>query len=133
MSKRTWFSASRSIAAVSLVASALAAPANAERWQVRVDNDRLKTRLDLDSIKRDGDLLTYRVEMTRKQPPIYVGRRDISTSVIDCRTNMRKHIATETHLPDGTIRKGAGANRWMKLKDRDFGTGVRNDYCGKVN
>ena len=122
MSKRTSFSTPRFIAAVSLVASALAAPANAERWQDRVDNDRITTRLDLDSIKREGDLLTYRMEMTYKTPSIYVGRRGISTSVIDCRTNMRKHIATETHFPDGSVRKTDGANLWMKLKDLDFGT-----------
>ena len=107
--------------------------ARAERWQDRVDNDRIKTRLDLDSIKRDGDLLTYRMEMTHTTPPIFVGRRVISTSVIDCRTNMRKHIAAETHFPDGTVRKTAGANLWMKLKDLDFGAGVRNEYCGKAN
>jgi len=106
--------------------------ANAERWQDRVDNDRIKTRLDLDSIRRDGDLLTYRVEFTRKQPPIYVGRRDISNSVIDCRTKMRKHVSTETHFPDGTVRKTDGANLWIKVRDGDFGTGVRNDHCGKV-
>ncbi|QIK95289.1 hypothetical protein G7076_01230 [Sphingomonas sp. HDW15A] len=103
---------------------------NAERWQERVDNDRIKTRLDLDSIKWDSDLLTYRMEMTYKKPPIYVGRRVISTSMIDCRTNMRKHIATETHFPDGTVRKTGGANLWMKLKEIDFGTGVRNEHCG---
>lgn len=105
--------------------------ASAERWQDQVDNDRIKTRLDLDSIKRDGDLLTYRMEMTYKTPPIYVGRRIISTSMIDCRTNMRKHIATETHFPDGTVRKTDGANIWMKLKETDFGTGVRNEHCRK--
>lgn len=102
----------------------------AERWQVRVDNDRIKTRLDLDGVKRDGDWLTYRMEMTYREPPIYVGRRVISTSVIDCRPNMGKHVATETHFPDGTVRKTNGANRWMNLRDQEFGTGVRNDYCG---
>lgn len=103
--------------------------ASAERWQDRVDNDRIKTRLDLDSIKRDGDLLTYRMEMTYKTPPIYVGRRIISTSMMDCRENLRKPIAVAIHFPDGTIRKSAGANRWMKLKEMDFGTGVRNEHC----
>ena len=120
-------------ALVLLTLICISGTAGAERWQVRVDNDRIRTRLDLNSIERDGHLLTYRVEMTRKQPPNYVGRRDISTSVIDCRTNMRKHVATETHFPDGTVRKSVGAHRWMKLKEIDFGTGVRNDYCGKVS
>jgi hypothetical protein len=115
-----------------LVLACLCSTASAERWQVRVDNDRLKTRLDLDGFKRDGDLLTYRMEMTYKEPPIYVGRRAISTSVIDCRTSMRKHVSTETHFPDGTVRKTDGANRWIKLRDGDFGAGVRNEHCGKV-
>lgn len=114
---------------LALVSVVYVTAAHAERWQDRVDHDRIKTRLDLDSIKQAGDLLTYRMEMTYKKPPIYVGRRVIRTSMIDCRTNMRKHIATETHFPDGTVRKAGGANRWMKLLDWDFGTGVRNEYC----
>lgn len=116
-----------------LILISFSVAASAERWQDRADNGRTKYRLDLDGLQRDGDLLTYWVEITFPGVPQRAGQRVISTSVIDCRTNMRKHVATETHLPDGTIRKADGANNWLKLKDWEFGTGVRNDYCGKVN
>ncbi len=124
---------SRLVVLVSVFALAFAIPANAERWQDRVDNDRVKTRLDLDGFRRDGRLLTYRMEITVKGTPDHPGTRTVSTSVIDCRTNMRKNLATETFLPDGSVQKKHGANRWMTLKDWEFAVGVRNDYCGAAD
>lgn len=106
--------------------------ASAERWQERANNGRMKVRIDLDGFQRDGNLLTYRVEITYPKDPKRSGQSVISTSVIDCGANKRKQIASETRFPDGTIRKTGGTNLWLNLKDWDFGAGVRNEYCGKA-
>jgi hypothetical protein len=115
-----------------LLVLALVGVASAERWQDRADNTRMKTRLDLDGFQRDGNLLTYRVEITFPNDPKRSGQSVISTSAIDCGANKRKQVATETRFPDGTIRKSSGANLWLNLKAWDFGAGVRNEYCDEL-
>lgn len=115
-----------------LVLLCVSSVASAERWQDRANNGRMKIRLDLDGFKRDGNLLTYRVEITSPNDPKRFGQRVISTSVIDCGANKRKHVASETRFPDGTIRKNDGTNLWLNLRDWDFGAGVRKEYCDDV-
>lgn len=110
----------------------ISSASGAERWQDRASNGRMKYRLDLDALQRNGDLLTYRVEITFPGVPERAGQRVISTSVVDCRAAKRKHIASETHFPDGTMRKDGGSSYWLDLKEWEFGTGVRNEYCGEV-
>ena len=59
--------------------------ASAERWQERANNGRMKVRIDLDGFQRDGNLLTYRVEITYPKDPKRSGQSVISTSVIEPR------------------------------------------------
>ena len=115
--------------AAAFILVAIAAPASAERWQDFGKTKVMTSRLDLDALKREGDLVTYRVEITWPNNPRRAGWRAISTSVIDCSTGMRKNLSGETYLPDGTLRKNAGANRWQKIMEFELAAGVRDLYC----
>lgn len=119
-------------AVASTIVSSAATPLQAERWQAFGQNDRMSVRIDLDAFKRDGNMLTYRVEITFPNDPRRPNRKILSTSVIDCATGLRKHLAVETLMPDGTVRKGKGANRWVRtfpgLPDE-----IRQRYCEKTD
>jgi hypothetical protein len=118
----------RLIAGLALICTAIT-PLGAENWQAFGKTERMTSRIDLDALKRDGSQLTYRLELTYPNDPRRAGWRAISNSVIDCTTGMRKHISGETYLPDGTVRKAAGASRWYKFREGDFAAGVRDRFC----
>lgn len=121
------------VAAASALALA-AAPLAAEPWRqlpsTKVDaQPSVERRLDLGSLKQDGDLLTYRVEMTTPANPTRPRRVFVSTSVVDCRTNQRRHVATETVAADGTVTQRPGMNVWRTIAAHEVATGIIADYC----
>ncbi len=86
-------------------------------------------RLLPDSIRIDGSIVGYRVEMTYPPGSRWHGRLTVNSSEIDCATNRRRHLGSNTRLPDGTQRSAGGAQRWLPLRDWEFGRGIRDTYC----
>lgn len=122
------------LAIASALAVLAAAPLAAEPWRqlatTKVDGQpSVERRLDLGSIRQEGDLLTYRVEMTYPPTPSRPGRVVISTSVVDCRTHQRRHVGTEIVGADGTVTQRPGMNVWRDIAAYEIGHGVIADYC----
>ncbi len=127
----------RPLATLILIATVTTA-SFAERWKdigAIPDNriNAMKFRLDLDALKRDGNLLTYRVEITRPNNPARASRTDYSTSEIDCSAGTRRHLSGETLLSDGSVRKIEGAKVWRKINDYEVAKGILADYCSPPN
>lgn len=118
----------RLIAGLALTCTAIT-PLAAENWQDFGMTERMTSRIDLDAVKREGNQITYRLEIIQHTNPNRAGWRTISNSAIDCSTGMRKHISGETYRPDGTAVRSAGANRWYKFREGDFAAGVRDRFC----
>ncbi len=86
-----------------LAAVAVAAPANAERWEELPNDGRVTYRIDLDSVQWQGRIVRYRAEIVNQSriPP----RRGTVTALIDCDTGKRKLLESEQYLPDGSVRR----------------------------
>lgn len=125
------------LAIASALAALAAAPLAAEPWRhlptTKVDGQpSVERRLDLGSIREEGDLLTYRVEMTYPPTPSRPRRVVISTSVVDCRTHQRRHVGTETFGADGTVTQRPGMNVWRDIATHEIANGIIGDYCKPV-
>ncbi len=123
-----------SIARLAIASAITASPLAAGPWRqlptTKVDGQpSVERRLDLGSIKQEGDLLTYRVEITTPANPTRPQRVVISTSVVDCRTHMRRHVGTETTDADGTVAQRPGMNVWRAIAPHEIANGVIADYC----
>ncbi len=126
------------VVATLALTSVVAGPLFAERWKDigRAPDSNIhamKIRIDLDALKQDGNLLTYRVEITRPNNPARAGWTNYSTSVIDCIAGTRRHLSAETFFPDGTVRRNEGANVWRKINEYDIAKGILADYCAPPN
>lgn len=115
-------------AIVSALGLATGSIASAENWQDFGANQRMSVRIDLDALKIDGPLISYTVELTYPKDPRRTGRRDLSTSEIDCSTGMRRHLTIATQGSDGTMTSRPGDGQWRKIP---AGTpeDVRRRYC----
>ena len=97
MSKRPWILAPRWLVAV-VAASLLAPPAQAERWHdLKMENE-TSSRIDLDSLKREGNMVTYRAEFIRYLPNLT--KRYVSTA------RQAYRVATRAELVASALRDG---------------------------
>ena len=105
----------RSLMIGSMLAAAVAAPANAERWKELPNYGRSTYRIDLDSVQWRGRIVRYRAEIVDQSqvPP----RRSTVTALIDCDAGKRKLLETEQYLPNGSVRRETLPDRpWQPAK-----------------
>ena len=104
----------RSLAAAAVGLVLAAGPANAERWHELASRNGNTTRLDLDSLARAGDEVTYRAEFSRRVDG--QAKRGIVVAVVDCEKGLRKPIEKEEFLANGTSRKSSISVGWQKVE-----------------
>ena len=126
MSKRTWMLAPQWLVAF-VASSLLAPPAHAERWHDLKKVNRTASRIDLDSLKREGNLVTYRAEFIVTLPNLT--KRYISTAVIDCENGKRKGIESEQFRADGSIYKGSTDMGWRTIQPDTISSEIRQFIC----
>ena len=112
-----------------IVALGLSAPAAAERWQDLGARHTMTVRIDLDALKYEGHIMTYRVEMTYPNDPRRAGRRDLSTAKIDCDTGLRQFYEVTSIAADGTTTTRPGDRNWRKILSGGTPERVRELYC----
>ena len=112
-----------------VVAFGLSSPAAGERWQDLGAKHTMTVRLDLDALKYDGHIMTYRVEITHPDDPRRAGRRALSTSKIDCRTGLRQHYEVTTIAADGKATTRPGDRNWRKVDPGGTPERVRHLFC----
>lgn len=113
-----------------VVALSLSAPAVAERWQDLGAKHTMTVRLDLDALKYEGKIMTYRVEITYPDDPRRAGRRDLSTAKIDCQTGLRQLYEITIIAADGTTTTRPGDRSWRKILPGGTPARVRELFCG---
>ena len=89
-------------------------------------------RVDLDSIRRDGSMVTYRAEFAWDGANGVV-RRSINTAVIDCEKGTRKGLESEQFLADGSSRKGSMDMGWLAIRPDSVSAEVRRIICNKAS
>ena len=93
----------RTLMIVTMLAVAIPAPANAERWKELPNYGRSTYRIDLDSVVWKGRIVRYRAEIVdQSRVPPHVGT---ATALIDCDTGKRKLLETALYLADGSVKR----------------------------
>jgi hypothetical protein len=104
-------------------------PALAERWQDIGRNQHSFARIDLDALKREGSLMTYTLDFTYPDDPRRIGRRDVSTAQIDCKTGLRRFLEITTIKADGTSTTTPGNKEWRPVRAYSTSERIRQLYC----
>lgn len=118
------------VAGLIVTAVASAAPVSTERWHILKFKNGWTARVDLDSLKREADEVTYRAEFTVVLPDGAV-KRGISLAVIDCAKGRRKGLETEQFRPDGSSRKGSIDLGWRTIQPKSATDSIRQVVCAR--
>jgi hypothetical protein len=110
---------------------AVSTPVSAQRWHEIVNNAHIEGKLDMESLRWDGSVVTYQVVYQKPRPGSDEKRTSLATSEMNCETHQRRLITSQSPYPNGTIQEAGGLAIWRPIDAGTMTSRIEQLICGK--